>query len=904
MRLLHSLFGFAATLGARRAARDLALLVTIVAVLAASVFLAVSLPRLVLTAVDTGAQEAVAEAGEEADIEVSTAVGEPVPRVALVRPEVVLELAGELPDRLPSGLARQYHDVVVTVLSPAATVTADDEAGGTRLTLQLGMLTPAATEAVTLASGSLPSVREVEGRTEIGVVLSAEAAEAASLVLGDVIEFRDANVDDVVGVVSGIIEPVDESAATWQDMPTLWAPTQNDSGSAVGLTVLTTLEGVTAGEALFANPFTGLIRLRADPLGFSSDLIAPVAAQIGSLQINSAELAGDSGAELVVRSGFDTALEEYPGRARAAVAQMSVLIAGVLGVAGAVIVLLSRLIVLRRTPELELERARGASLAAIIVRALLESITISAIGCVLGLASVSVLLGDAFADGVPVALIVIVGILAAPVQAAALIVRADRRSRRTAANRTDRREVERRTRGRRLVLEGLLVTMAAAALFAVRSRGLLQTRTDGVDPLLAAAPLLLAVAVTVLLLRVYPFVVRAAMSIGRRTRGALGTLGAMQAERALAVLPLATLTLAIALAVSGGLLVETVRTGQIDASWQRTGAEVRVDGPLSKAQIAAVEASPGVEAAAGVLAIHEAQLSLGTISALVTLLAVEPDYQAVLEALPSVRETGGDTQIGALFAEGSDDAPLPILIDSRLSRQLGDGDVTLTVGGETREQVEAYIAGVFDGPAGGYDRGPFIYIDRTALVSRVGFSVDANSLLVMGPGALAATAELDGTAVSRTQWLDDHQRQALVAGVNVVMLVSTGAVALLALIGLVASVLAGSRSRRRSLSLLRTLGMSSRLGWWLALSELAPIVLAALVGGIAAGVGIILVLGPSFGLETLAGGVQPPILAISPWVIAAVAAGAIVLSLVAMLAEVVTHRRDRLSDVLRVGESL
>jgi len=126
----------------------------------------------------------------------------------------------------------------------------------------------------------------------------------------------------------------------------------------------------------------------------------------------------------------------------------------------------------------------------------------------------------------------------------------------------------------------------------------------------------------------------------------------------------------------------------------------------------------------------------------------------------------------------------------------------------------------------------------------------------------------------------------------------------LALIGLIASVLSGARTRRRALSLLRTLGMSPRLGWWLALSELAPVVLAALVGGVAAGVAIILTLGPSFGLETLAGGADPPPLVIAPWVIAGVVAGAIVLALVAMLVEVVAHRRDRLSDVLRVGESL
>jgi putative ABC transport system permease protein len=901
MRRLHSLLGFAPTLVLRRAWRDAAPLLTVVAVLASSVFLAVALPSLVLSAVDSGAQEAVAEAGDDADIEIRTAVGAPVPRVPIIRPEAVLDLAAEVTGLLPNAIAQTYPDLVVTVLSPAAAVAAEGHTEGPRLTLQLGMLTPAATTAITLTDGSLPSAPRVGGRTEIGVVLSAEAAEAASLAVGDVIEFRDANVENVVVVVTGIVETADEGGALWQDSPTLWAPTRNDTG--VALTVLTSPAGITAAEGLFSNPFTATLRLKADPTAFSSDRIAPVAAQLSALQVDGSRLAGDSGADLTVRSSFGTALGEYPGRARAAVAQMSVLISGVLAVAVAVIALLSRLLVIRRVSELALERARGASLASILVRALLESVAISALGVGLGLTGAWLVLAATASDAAPIALIAVVGIGAAPTQVALLIALADRRARRTAANRADRREGDRASRARRLVLEGLVIAVAAAALFAVRTRGLLQTRTDGVDPLLAATPVLLAAALVVLVLRVYPLAVRLAMSIGRRSRGALGTLGAMQAERALTVLPLASLTLAVALAVSGGLFVETVRSGQVDASWQRTGAEVRLEGPLVQSNVTAVAARPGVTAASGVLTIHETAVASGTISAVATLLAVDPGYGEVLEELPSVPGIAGDHDVSALFDPVGEGDPLRVLVDSRLARQLSAGEVTLTVGGETREVIPVEVVGTFDGAAGGYERGPFIYVDRAALITRVSLTVEVNTLLVMGPGAVVATEGLRGDVSSRAQWLVDRQQQALVAGVSTVMLASTASVAGLALIGLIASVLAGSRSRRRSLSLLRTLGMHARLGWWLAASELAPLVLAALLGGIVAGVGIVLVLGPAFGLETLAGGVLPPTLTISPWVIAGVAAGAVLLSVVAMLAEVAAHRRDRLSDVLRVGDS-
>jgi putative ABC transport system permease protein len=176
----------------------------------------------------------------------------------------------------------------------------------------------------------------------------------------------------------------------------------------------------------------------------------------------------------------------------------------------------------------------------------------------------------------------------------------------------------------------------------------------------------------------------------------------------------------------------------------------------------------------------------------------------------------------------------------------------------------------------------------------------------MGPGAERAAAALDvphRDVLSRTSWLDARQHLALVAGVGRMMAVSAGAAALFALIALIATVLAGARRRARSLSLLRTLGVRSRMAWWLALSEAAPVVVAALVGGIVAGAGIVLVSGPALGLAVLAGGVGEPVLLVSSAVILGVAAGAVAVLAMAIVAAVAAHRRDRLSEVLRVGET-
>jgi len=135
------------------------------------------------------------------------------------------------------------------------------------------------------------------------------------------------------------------------------------------------------------------------------------------------------------------------------------------------------------------------------------------------------------------------------------------------------------------------------------------------------------------------------------------------------------------------------------------------------------------------------------------------------------------------------------------------------------------------------------------------------------------------------------------------MILATVAIALFALVALVASVLTGTRDRARSLALLRTLGLRARLGWWLVFAEVGPVVLASLVGGIAAGIAIVTVLGPVLGLGSLAGGVGQPAPSLSPVVILGGAVAALSLLALATLVEYLAHRRDRLGDVLRVGDT-
>lgn len=952
------------TLITRRARRDLGVVVVFVLLVGCLTFLAAGLPHLLQNTVDAGAREAVAAAGTGADIVVTTKVGTPNGSTPVATPERVIQLAHDLPERIPrtaddsSALASALGKPTLTILSQetlATTPSADPAQTGTRLAIQAGMLTETQLDAITLVDGALPAdTGDDPGSADPGagdpgaagqeIVLSSAAAEAASVGVGSVISVPydsapgSAAQETLDLTVVGIVAPATDTnvggvddARPWLDMPRMWTPSDHSTsvaGVSAGIVVLTSQLGMERLGDVTSGASDATIRLPFVPSAFTAALQERVADDVRALDLRSDQLADDFIAPLNVRSGFADALADFPGQAKAAVAQMSLMIAGLLGVAVTVILLLSRLIVLRRISDVALERARGASLASVGLRTLAESASASLVGGVIGITAASLFMPRMEYDPAPLALVILIAALA-PVVQTMLVARSTWRAARSPANASARSGIANLARSRRLAGEATLILVAAGALFAVRSRGLLETRTDGVDPLLAAAPLLLALAVALILVRVYPLVVRIVTPLVRRARGALGILGAAQAERGLAVLPLLAITLAVALVVGGGLLVDTVRSGQVDASWQSVGADVRVSvpttasttasatAPFTQTDVAAVAAEPGVTAAGSMSTIDAALSSRGSSPVYVTVLGVDRRYSDVVDELrgtpgggPSadvtgLRELAAASVPGSQVEQSQPSDPLPVLVDERLAERLGpDPDPELVVSFGGRNLPVRVTGTVASTPE--YLDGPFVYADLDALSAVIAEPIDPDVLLVMGSGAEAAVSELgiDARDVTlRTAWVDDQQGDALVAGVHGMMVLTVGAVGLFAIIALVAGVLASSRERSRSLSLLRTLGLRARLGWWLAFAETAPMVLAALVGGILAGVGIVVVLGPSLGLGTLAGGVRAPEAVVSPVVILSVIAGAALALLVTMAVEVAGHRRDRLSEVLRVGET-
>ncbi len=159
---------------------------------------------------------------------------------------------------------------------------------------------------------------------------------------------------------------------------------------------------------------------------------------------------------------------------------------------------------------------------------------------------------------------------------------------------TDRRDdlAAARPSPRLLVLDGLLVALAVIGVVLLRERG----ASAGTDPLVAAVPVLLGAALGALVLRAYPYLLRATGPVLRRRSGAVAFLGLARASRQnlVGALPLAVLLLAATVAGFTATVDTGLRDGQVRASWWETGADARIEaGPVDDATLARIRSLPG-----------------------------------------------------------------------------------------------------------------------------------------------------------------------------------------------------------------------------------------------------------------------------------------------------------------------
>ncbi|MDC7120007.1 hypothetical protein OMK64_00475 [Cellulomonas fimi] len=921
-----------APLVSRRRSRDDAGLLTLAAVLlAVTVMLSVALPRLQARTADATVRGVVAESGTDADVSIRLPnrddIGprEPDPDEATL----VANLAAVVRDKTPATIRSVTSSPVTAVETVAGTsrvagagqVVRLVHVGGVELGAPLvrwvagaapgAAPAPAAPED-TPSTG--PGVVDVPApEREIRVGLAARTAEELGIEVGARFPMTLPAEGRVVAQVTGFFEPLDPAAPQWRTYDDLLAPLPAPTGSKADHRVAYLLSDESLPDAMAAlhvTAYSRLVRMPAEPDAFSERTAARVARDLSVLLATPGSYATPDG-QPGIETDLPVVLQDAVDRLTAARAQASVLLVGLATVGALALVLAARLLVGRREGLLLAERARGASVASVVVRALAESVPVGLVAAATG-ALLAVLLVPGAEGSWLVAGTVTVVAMTAPAVASALVVRRAWTGARQPANRSDRDRLARRRGARRVTAELALAAVAAAAVVSVRGRGLVPTSTGDVDLLLAAAPALLAAAATVLAARLLPPLLRGLSRAATRRRGLVGVVASARAARATGTLvPILTLTTAVALVVFSGTTAVTVRAGQLTAADVVVGATVRLDGRVTSEQVDLLRTAPGVTAVAS--AAEQIGRSFGRSSGVKArlLLVDTADMARVLEA------RGEPSDGWAALAEPSA-AGLPTLLTADLTRtaqilepefMAADGFVPLDVQGTVADVPrvtpldEEELAEL---QAGGED--PAFVVDRTRYQEAVGAAVTLQTVWVEGPGAAAAVRDAGledkpGVTVTvRDEWLESARTSPVGAGLTVLLLASAGLLAMYAAVALALTVVATSRERGRTLSALRTQGLDAATARALTLGELAPLAVVSVVAGTAIGVVVPWALTDALGLDLLTGAPGTAELRLT-WVPVAGAAAVIGVSLVAaVLVESAVRRRDRLGEVLRVGE--
>ncbi|MFB4311297.1 ABC transporter permease [Actinomadura sp. GTD37] len=525
---------------------------------------------------------------------------------------------------------------------------------------------------------------------------------------------------------------------------------------------------------------------------------------------------------------LDDRLTEFAGRLHTARSVLGLALGGLAAVAAGVLLLAAGLLGERLRPVLGIMRARGASLRQLAVPAVGLTALAVVPSALLGYGAGRLL--DAGPPQPTSGYVIAALILAALAVPAAMVAR-ERGGGLGSA--TDRRDdlVAARPSARRLVLDGLLVALAVIAAVLLRQRG----ASAGTDPLTAAVPVLLGAALGVLVLRGYPYLLRAAGPFLRRRSGAVAFIGVARASRQnlVGALPLVVLLLAAAVAGFTATVDTALRDGQVRASWSETGADARIDtGPVDDATLARVRAVDGVT---GVFRARiVAGVSTSTDSAPMTLVGVDLDaYREFAPGVPGVPDPG-------------------VLLSPLAAVTVGSGEVTLSRPGLSPIKVK---------PSGRIDHFPgqgkgtaFVIVPYKLIAAEKGFP---SQVFVTGHGldAKALSAAASGRPVQmRQDVLRGMTGTPMVTVVHETFLNGALIGGAFGLLAVLLVLVVGARARGRTIAHLRALGMSRRQSRGLALVEIAPVLLCAVGAGWVLGLLLPEITGPVVDLRPYTGG--------------------------------------------------
>jgi putative ABC transport system permease protein len=607
-------------------------------------------------------------------------------------------------------------------------------------------------------------------------------------------------------------------------------------------------------------------------------------------------------ADVTLTSGLSTLLTEFAAQNHAVTNVLDLMSVSLAAIGAAILLLAAWLMAEKRREEFAVMRARGASRRQLGTAALIGSGIVAVPGAAAGIAAAVLLTPGADAPLARwLAALTILVVLAGPVL---ITVRAHRSY--AGTSRPDR-PAGRMASARRLIVECGLVLASVGGVIVLRDQG------DGLgsgDLYASAAPILVAVPVAIVLLRLYPLLVRPLLLLASRRSGVTAFLGLARAARAsmTAFLPAFAMVLALSLVSFTGMVRGAVVRGEVAASWQQAGAAAVITAPgaISPARQRQIAAVPG---ASLTVPISLTTATRGISDFGMSVIVADPgQYASLLAATPLAKAptSFADWHPGPA---GGRTATVPVLASAALARRLGSAPVRLVLADYVSERVQVVgIAPAMSQVVGGVADSGLVVLPRSALTANALAFLSTDAVLVAGPSlddsalsAAVARWHVSGANVTaQTQLQSVLARAPLQHGAYGELAVGGDAAAVGCLLVLLLTLMLSAQSRRMTLARAATMGMSTAQGRWFTLIESLPQILSVVIGGLICALALVPLVGPTLGLAVFTGSAASVPVRVEPFWLTATAIGLLILAMATLTGQTALASRQAPRS-LRIG---
>jgi putative ABC transport system permease protein len=579
-------------------------------------------------------------------------------------------------------------------------------------------------------------------------------------------------------------------------------------------------------------------------------------------------------------------------------------------VGAAVILLAAGMIAVRRADELGLLRSRGASVRQVATMMLSGTAIVSSLAALAGAGLAVAVAGPSDASsalGLSLAAITVATALAGPPLIAAWQHRRPRSGAAGSSGVYPGRQERPRSRSaglRRLVAEVTAVVASVAGLVVLHHQGV--PANGGINLYLAATPVLVAIPVVLIVLRLYPLAVRVLLRLSSRRAGATGFIALAGAARSslTGVLPAFALVLALSLAAFAGMVNQAITRGEVAASWQSTGADVAItatSAPITPAAERAIAAVPGVRHLTATW--NTTWTTPGDQP--VTLVAVDPaSYAALVASTPfpdvPLAKLGPGSASGSAVTSTQ---TVPVLASPAAAASLGGTTAELSPPvaiGPIRVRVAGTVASIPGQPPGS----AFLVMPIRRLPGPRGVPA-VNQIFITGSGistaAMSAVVlrQLPGASTAfRSVQLATLTGSPLQHGADLILPLTIATAAGFGLFILMLGVALGASDRALTLARLTVMGHERATG--LVLLEALPAVVVAVAAGAACALALPPLVGSALDLSVFTGpGV--PVMVRPDWLsLGLPAVAALLLAAAALATQARRLSRRGMAQMLRV----